>query len=195
MAVSQEKTASVREKIVHEFAMWTALSATRSGSPVKAREHIYFALDSVNFNCLFDASKGVIIEDEFTCWHKQTVTDLVQVRFNSKSKAQIAEKRLNFGWAAKIVNVYLKTRCYVGGYGRNGLIDLIHPPLDNGLINGLMNRFPNERFITSAIKKFKIKDINSYSCYERVIQSCEHAAKLSDCSLIEVEQFWEGTSY
>ena len=182
----------VRDKIVHDYAKWTSLSALRSGDHVKARDHIYPALDSIDFDCLFDTDDH-ICEAEFNYWHERTVADLRQIQFKTNNKStewKTVTKHLNVGWAAKMINVYLKTRSYVGGYGRKGLRDVIHPPLDGELAKGLKNQFPD---IGSSFEGFNIKNITSYSCYQELIQLCRAAAKRAGCSLIEVDQFWEGT--
>ncbi len=172
----------VREKIVTDFAKWTALSATRSGSPIKSREDVYGVLDTVDFTCLFRADMEPIDDTIFGEWHKSAVDGTCKY-----------QPRLNVIWAAKIINVYLKTRCYVGGYGRDGLIDVIHPPIDRGLISGL--RDEGVRLSLGSTRVTRMKDITTYVQYEKVIQACRDFATLKDCSLVEVEQFWEGTNY
>jgi hypothetical protein len=71
---------------------------------------------------LFENELGSVDPVAFDAWHAQTVQTLTG-----------AEPRLRFGWATKIINVYLKTPVYVGGQGRPGLIQTIHPPIDGGL--------------------------------------------------------------
>ena len=103
-----------------------------------------------------------------------------------------SEPRLNVGWAAKILNEYLKTKCYVGGYGRRGLADVIHPPIDNGLVHGLKRRFsacPDMQYRMNSLSR--MNDLNTYDKYEALIYVCERAAQLSECSLLESEQFWD----
>jgi len=99
--------AAARNRIVHSFARWTALSALRSGCPVKSRAKIYPLLDALDFNALFDHSLGAIDAASFAIWHRASVDYL-----SSRSRH---DSRLGVGWAAKLVNVYLKTSVYVGG--------------------------------------------------------------------------------
>lgn len=172
-----------RDKIVTDFARWTALSSTRSGCPIKSRRDVYGLLDKIDFSPLFVVDKGPISDVKFNDWHKSTVDEMCRV-----------QPKLNVIWATKIVNVYLKTRCYVSGYGREGLIDVIHPPFDNGLINGLSKQpILSEHFKCNKIKK--MGDIRTYSQYKEVIQACRDLAAKKGFSLFEVEQFWEGTNY
>ena len=94
----------------------------------------------------------------------------------------------------EIINVYLKTRVYVGALGRRNLKEMIHPPVDAGLWLGLARRFPDRPDIlerTNCVRR--IKDITDYECYRRIIDGCRAAAKALNCELIEVEELWTGT--
>lgn len=173
----------VRKAIVATYAEWTALSALRSGAPIKSRRDVYEALRSVDFDCLFSHALGPINRTTFDTWHKEAVHTLIK-----------REPRLTVGWAAKLINVYLKTRVYIGGQGRHHLREMIHPPIDRGLWRGLARRFPDRPEIlaeTNCVRR--IKDIADYACYRRIIDGCRAAAKVLECDLIEVEQLWTGT--
>ena len=173
----KDPTNQRRQKIVHDFAKWTALSALRSGSPLKRSERVYDLIDTHgNLTALFDAP-GTIGETEFDRWHEMTVLAFCN-----------AEHDLPVGWAAKIVNVYLKTRVYLAGEGREGLVSVIHPPIDNGLQRGLKKEFPNRPW-----KIRRIKDIRSYQDdYLPFIQDFRSLAKGKGCLLIELEVYWLG---
>lgn len=175
----------VREAIVASYAEWTALSALRSGAPIKSRRDVYAALRKVEFEFLFDEARGSLDSKGFDDWHEQQVSGLIA-----------REPRLNVGWAAKIINVYLKTRAYVGGKGRPGLAEVIHPPIDGGLWDGFESHFVGDTKLlaeTNCVRR--IKDINDYDCYRRIIDGCRTAASSLKCELIEVEQLWTGTEY
>ena len=45
---------NVREAIIATYAEWTAMSALRSGAPIKSRRDVYTALGSVDFAVLFN---------------------------------------------------------------------------------------------------------------------------------------------
>jgi hypothetical protein len=97
------------------------------------------------------------------------------------------ERGLRVGWGTKIINVYLKTRVYIGAQGRHHLKEMIHPPIDAGLWLGLARRFPDRPDIlerTNCVNR--IKDIVDYECYRRIIDGCR--APGAGCELIEVEQ-------
>jgi hypothetical protein len=175
----------VRPRIIEQYAEWTAMSALRSGAPIKSRRDVYSAIHQVDFPRLFDKSLGPINRSDFDAWHEDAVTGLIE-----------REQRLNVGWAAKILNVYLKTRCYIGAQGRHHLSEAIHPPIDAGLWLGLSRRFADRRDILDRSNCVaRIKDITDYGCYERIIDGCRLAAGELGCKLIEVEQLWAGTEF
>jgi hypothetical protein len=175
----------VRDSIVAQYAEWTALSALRSGAPIKSRRDVYSALGCVNFQPLFNKDLGSISASEFAVWHERSVRNLLR-----------CEPRLNVGWSAKIINVYLKTRCYIGRRGRHHLDYAIHPPLDAGLWLGLRRRFRGRDDILAQTNHVeRIKDISTYASYVLIIDGCRAAAKEMQCKLIEVDQLWAGTEY
>ncbi len=175
----------IRPRIIAQYAEWTAMSALRSGAPIKSRRDVYTALRQVDFDPLFDKAKGPISHAAFDEWHAAAVDRLLGV-----------EPRLTVGWATKVINVYLKTRCYIGAQGRHHLSEAIHPPIDAGLWIGLRREFsdrPNILKQTHCVEK--IKDIVDYATYMCIISGCRDAARAVGCKLIEVEQFWAGTEF
>jgi hypothetical protein len=170
-----------RHKIVHDFAKWTALSALRSGSPLKRAERVYDLIENhADWPVLFDPTRA-IDATEFDRWHEKAVLDFVAAEPALTGDSQV-------GWAGKIVNVYLKTRVYLAGEGREGLVSAIHPPIDNGLQRGLVKRFANRPW-----KIKRIKDIRSYQGdYLPYIQDFRSLAKEDGCLLIELEFHWLG---
>jgi hypothetical protein len=161
------------------------MSALRSGAPIKSRRDVYTVLRGVDFRILFKKRLGPINRRTFDAWHADAVQAMID-----------REPRLNVGWATKIINVYLKTRCYIGAQGRHHLKEMIHPPLDSGLWIGLARKFHDRPDIlerTNGVRR--IKDITDYECYRRIIDGCRVAAKDLRCELIEVEQLWTGTEF
>lgn len=169
-----------RESIIRTYAGWTALSALRSGAPVKKRAVLYPLIDSVDFDDILSGSKE-ITSSEFDAWHEAAIGHLIK-----------KNSRLNVGWSAKIVNVYLKTAAFVGDIGRPNLRQALHPPIDAGLWAGLRKRFKEDDVLSGICVVRRIKDINDYSTYVTIIEGCRRAADSIPCSLIELEQFWEG---
>lgn len=172
-----QTSALKRPKIVHDFAKWTALSALRSGSPLKHADRVYGLIDDhADLPVLFDVPDK-IDEAEFDHWHEETIHAFCK-----------AEPDLPVGWAAKIINVYLKTRVYLAGEGREGLTATIHPPIDYGLQRGLRKEFGKRPW-----EIMRIKDIRSYDeDYRPFIRDCRTLAKKNGCLLIELEFYWRG---
>lgn len=173
-----------RKAILKSYAEWTALSALRSGAPIKSRADVYPLIAKVDFQQVLDTSKGKIAAQEFEKWHKKALETLIAG--SPKLKDQ-------YGWAAKIINVYLKTYCYIGDGGREGIRECLHPPIDSGLWKGVRKRFWNKKVIlanTHAVET--IAAINTHELYLRLIKGFRAATANLNCSLIEIEQLWEG---
>jgi hypothetical protein len=101
--------------------------------------------------------------------------------------------KLPVGWAAKLINVYLKTRVYLAGDGCPELVDRIHPPIDGFLWRGIKARFENIPGITDQTHVVStIKGIRTYDTYRTIIGGCEQIASELGCRLIEVDQLWKG---
>jgi hypothetical protein len=173
---------NVRFKIIDTYSRWTAFSATRSGCPLKSRNDIYPLLAKVDFNSILLTNKEIAKED-FNKWHEDNAI-----------KMHCSRNEMPMGWTTKIINVYLKTMVYVGQFGRPQLINYIHPPIDNGLWDGLKPSYRKDKLIAEKIfSKRLIKDIQTYEEYKVIIGGFELIAEKQGCFLIEVEQFWEGT--
>jgi hypothetical protein len=99
----------------------------------------------------------------------------------------------------KILNVYLKTAAYVGDLGRPGLRELLHPPIDAGLWDGMKKWIGQSDLSETERKELKksthrvrrIKDIATYSTYESILGGCRVIASKIRCMLVEVEHLWE----
>src|SRR5438445_1837101 len=148
--------AEFRCQIILDYSKWTALSALRSGAPIKSRADVYPLLDGVAFGTVLTDSQP-IAGNEFDAWHEAEVSALCT-----------RDSRVRIGWGAKLINVYLKTAAYVGELGRPGLRDALHPPVDSGLWDGLRKRLPDRPDIideTCCVQR--IKDITDYVTYRR----------------------------
>lgn len=175
------KISEHKRKIILDAAAWCAFSSTRSGCPVKSRADIYPILEKILFNELLDKGKIPINKKQFNQWHKsqcESVAHKLQKKANNGSSM--------IGWAAKIINVYLKIACYLGGLGRSGLIECLHPPLDGILKRGLTK---HKILIHCTIPT--IKSINDYAQYIAIIKKIEKYTKSKKWNIIEIEQFWD----
>ena len=196
---------SVRWEIAHKFAQWTTRAAVQSQGttnrfPSKQKE-VNSYLDAVAFDHLFDKSLGSIDNDQFDEWHAEQV-----------NKLQDCHSNINVGWAAKMIAVYLKTTCYLAGFGRDGLDAVIHPPFDNILMtkmgkyihqfnirNKQLRNYDAELYdftllvseeMLNDLSNIRIKDIDDDSYWEMLIPTCENVAANLGCTLFEVEQLW-----
>lgn len=167
-----------RGEIVRDFARWIAYCSVAN---IADEGEISAALDRVDFSPLFDRERGGVTAVEFAAWHR-TATET----------ASRAAPNLNAGYAAKMINEYLKTRCYVGGFGRDGLANAIHPPIDDGLIAGLRKRMSSRAELRDDLASVPdMERMDGYGEYENLIRVCERVARITDSSLLEVELFWE----
>jgi len=174
----------IRYKILHTYSLWTALSGTRSGSPLKSREDIYNLLKLPDYPKILLGSIP-ITKEEFNLWHKENSNLLHKSR-----------NEMPIGWTTKLINLYLKTMVYVGQMGRPELIKHIHPPIDNGLWDGIKEKYKNDTsIIEKTHSKSKIKDIQKYTDYTEIIAGIELIAEKENIFLIEVEHLWKGTEY
>ena len=176
----QGRPGRTRWAITHEFARWTVQSALRSGSPIKSRHDVYTALECLDFHFLFDTASGPIDRSQFLEWHRNAIRNLLQ-----------AEPRLNAGWAAKMIAVYLKTSCYLAGFGREGLEGVIHPPIDNVLISSLKKHFRQYPVIYAVLSTFRGIGSLTSDDYERLIDCFGRISEYEGCSLFEVEQYFQ----
>jgi len=169
--------------ILASYSEWTALSALRSGAPIKSRRDIYGLLAGLSFAEVLDASRGPITVAAFEAWHRSRLHGVVAA--HPKMDRQ-------YGWAAKIINVYLKTYCYVGDRGRKGIRDCLHPPIDAGLWKAIKRRFKSDdKILADTHSVTTIAAIDSYDKYAKITKGLRVVAEKLGCSLIEVEQLWE----
>ena len=89
-----------------------------------------------------------------------------------------------------MIAIYLKTTCYLAGYGRDGLDQVIHPPLDNILMVNLRREFRHHPGIAPGLNRFSSIGVMDADDYRAIIASCRLIADEMGCSLFEVEQRW-----
>ena len=189
-----------RCQVLVEYAKWTAFSAVRLG-PIRKKEPVYRLLDGVAFSKVLDSSLGPISCQDFNKWHTGQTEDLCERAKQDLPPKWVEAQGPQFpvGWGAKLINVFLKTATYAGGLGREGLCDVLHPPLDNGLKEGLKKYFHDRPDMLKKVDFGAIRNITDYAhsagsspvsppAYRTVIEGCCVAAKELGCSLIEVEQ-------
>lgn len=170
-----------RDIIVKAFSEWTAFSATRSACPVKSSQAVYPLIRLPDYKEILTGEE--IKPQMFDAWHLDATRLLCEK----------SDKPLPVGWAAKIINVYLKTRVYIAGEGRFGLTGCIHPPIDGGLWQGIMETYVDRQDIIERTHCVtRMKDIMDYITYMTIIDGCRLIAEERGCLLIEVEELWKG---
>ena len=173
---------SARWTIAHNYGRWTTRSAMNSNGPVKSTSEVNRAIDTiVDFPYVLDTSLGTIGKANFEDWHHRQVCKLLEY---------FKHKQLTYGWAAKMIAIYLKTTCYLAHFGRPGLDQVIHPPIDNILVKALRGRYKNTA-IADGLKDFRsITAIGTRQQYQDIIKACEATSKDLKCTLFEVEQLF-----
>ena len=160
------------------------LSALRR-APISSRSDLYPLIDDTDFNFLLDREREQIGAEAFNKWHESTTLDIIDREHRLEGQV---------GWAAKIINIYLKTACYVGTLGRKGIRDCLHPPIDAGLWSGIQWEFhdrPEILHLTHHVAT--IGAVQNYEDYRVLLRGFQLVADELHCRLIEIEQLWRGT--
>jgi hypothetical protein len=174
--MTQDET---RLTIVGRFAEWTAIAALRSGRHMKSAVKLRKRLCKVDFKTILCGDS--MASEEFDRWHQRNCLILRDCGVRP------------VGWAAKLLNVHIKTLVYVGGFGRQGLIKCIHPPIDNALI-GEVRKECKKRNVTVGPYLARwtcIKDMRRYEDYKALLDELKTLALILDRrSVFELEWFW-----
>ena len=165
-----------RYQILVEYAKWTARAAVAAGGPIKDTDTVNRLLDGVAFGEVLLGEPEI----SFDCRHQRETEALCYEA--DDLKPDVAP--FPVGWSTKLINVFLKTAVYAGGLGRDGLRDVLHPPLDNGIKKGLKKHFHGRPDMLEKVDFGAIKDIKDYAhsagpspTYRTVIEGCRVAAK------------------
>lgn len=171
-----------REKVIRNYAAWTATAALRSGKHIKDGFSLQNALEEV-----------VVLADipstqtEFDLWHERVVPMLQKKVLELRSTND--EKEFSVGWSAKLLNVYLKTLYYVGDLEPSDIRKVIHPPIDNILVDSIIEEYGVS--IWSYENKFTIQGIEKYDVYSEMIKRLKQIANKSNLeNLIDIEHVW-----
>lgn len=119
--------------IANQFARWATRNAVHDrrkeeeGGVDTSQCAVNARLDSICWDRVFDRSLGAIEPEDFEDWHAESVKKLVD-----------GQPALSYGWAAKHIAIYLKVTCYLAGFGRDGLKNVIHPPFDGILLKAVI---------------------------------------------------------
>jgi hypothetical protein len=175
-----------KERIIVRFACWAAASAARQGCDLKGRKW-YEHLGRVDLASLF-ALPAPVSPAAFSTWHQREVEGLA------------AATGVPIGWAAKMVNMLTKVHVYIACRGDASLHALIHPPVDNLLVDAVKDEFPlegSERAANTEIRELcslgkPISGVTSYGQYLEVIRGLTLASQRLGCTIFELEELWRG---
>lgn len=118
------------EEHLHRYAIWTAARAQRG--IFASTEIIKKAITKINLKEeAFKLSPETSGKD-FDTWHFKITNQLMDILKND-------QKDVEFGRAAKIINIYLKTTLVIPNCDKESeLLKNIHPPIDSILIKNLI---------------------------------------------------------
>lgn len=174
----------------HKFAVWAAGSAVR-GLSVRSAKHLIEDAGLKLLECNPDNLPGPddkSIDDQHRGWREAMVKEAQAkgIQFNRKNGLH----PFTHGYAAKLINIYLKTVFVCGGHEKHPNVEGIHPPIDSELLNGLSKckSVTNPDFWKEA----DIRGWTSYDSdyYEKVIQAIRN--QLGNEPLWKIEKCWPG---
>ena len=181
------KDEPVKWQIADTFGRWAAQSSMRTWS----QENVDYALSQLDFAPLFDTELRRIERESFEQWLVGAIVGTQKLKMEDNEGN--AKGSMPLGWVAKMIGMYLKTTCYLAGFGRENLDNVIHPPIDNRLVQNLRREFRGSPQLVQGLRAFEsIRGLNVESYYA-CIGSCRRIADERACKLVEVEQFWTPT--
>ena len=167
----------------HRFASWAASRAASTSPLCRFRVE-----DGVSWLELSGLDAKFQIDDlpepqGFDAWHKDRRRDIVK-------KAKKMYPQFSHGIAAKLINVYLKSRFVNSGFINDPRVSAMHPPIDSVLLTELAVKDVGGHF-----KKWKEFDKKLWSKYDS--RTYESVVKLIMKSLEgqplwKIEYYWQG---
>ena len=169
----------------HRFAAWAAgraaIANRRRSFKVKEAQAI---LEVVGFKSSLSNPDDLPSPQRFDADHR---------RWREAIIAAAAKQGLHcftHGVAAKLINIYLKSRFVCGGHHNHPHVRAIHPPIDSGVLKQLYSKdIGGLRLEWLKAKNVGWSNFDSDQ-YEAVILNIRKA--MPGAALWEVEQFWQG---
>ena len=118
----------------HRYAVWTAARAQRAFAKNLVIAQI---IEKANLRAFVETTT-TLSQDEFDTLHREWCTNIMNCGVVS----------CDYGRAAKMVAIYLKTAVILPHVGQSPLCDVIHPPIDRILLQNIAAK-------TAALKHFK----------------------------------------
>ncbi len=167
----------------HNFSAW---AASRAASVIACRFTVKQSkalLESIGLGPNLDSPAKIPEPDQLDPIHRKW-------RQRSISLAQKLAIPMTHGVAAKLINVYLKSRFVCGGFADHPKVQALHPPIDSLLLQELARRnFGGKAKFWSKAYKARWSKFAS-DTYENVIQEIRES--LNDEPMWNIERFWRG---
>ena len=167
----------------HNFSAW---AASRAASVIGCRftvEQGKGLLKSIGFGLNLNSPAQLPEPDQLDPIHRTWRQEIIS--FGTKQELVITH-----GVAAKLINVYLKSRFVCGGFADSPKVQALHPPIDRVLLEELARKdFGGKRKFWAQSNKCGWSKFDS-ATYEGVIKRIREA--LNGSPLWEIEQFWKG---
>ena len=165
----------------HKFAVWAAgraASVTGQRFKVKLAKDLIDAIELKRYIDRPDALPDNF-DEEHHVWCKKLIAQ--------------SDKKISYGVAAKLINVYLKTILVCGGYNEHEKVKMIHPPIDRLLFKGLAkcNVGDLKGYWKQHLEKGKGWSQFDEEAYKQVIGKIKECTA-SDSGLYTIEHFWVG---
>jgi hypothetical protein len=169
----------------HRFAAW---AACRAASVMNCRfgvEQGRTVLETCGFTSSFCRPEQLPQPESHAVdeAHRRWRADIVRAATSSGLP-------FTHGVAAKLVNIYLKSRFVCGGHHAHARVQSLHPPIDSVLLNGLAEA--NVGGYTKEWKQAARKRWSKFGSddYEQVIVLIRQSLK--GAALWKVEEHWKG---
>lgn len=169
--------------IQHQFAAWAAATAA-SASP-KCRFSVADGvriLEAVGFGPSYSRPERLPVPGAFDKSHRRW-------RERAIKAAKARRISMSHGVAAKLINVYLKSRFICGGHANHPRVKALHPPIDSILLRALARKNYGSLGPTwSAFAQKRWSKFNS-DTYELAI-GCIKSVQISQ-PLWAIEEHWQ----
>ena len=167
----------------HIFAAW---AASRAASVVGCRFKVEKGrgwLESVGLSERLTSPNQLPSVGTLHREHRQWRDGIIRL-------AQGEGLRLTHGVAAKLINVYLKSRFVCGGYETHPKVQALHPPIDSLLLTALVrDKFGGLEAVWKAARLKRWSKFDSHD-YETLIQALKDS--LPGKPLWHIEEYWKG---
>ena len=167
----------------HNFSAW---AASRAASVIGNRftvEHGRGLLEAIGFGSKLDSPDKLPEPEKVDRIHRTWRQEIIS--FGTKQELVITH-----GVAAKLINVYLKSRFVCGGFADSPKVQALHPPIDRVLLEELARKdFGGKRKFWAQANKCGWSKFDSET-YEKVIQEIRES--LDGEPMWQIERFWRG---